>query len=215
MNVDTMKDNPVNPEIEAAMKSLKKHRMGAYFAADKEELFTLLNMFIPDHTTVGCGDSVTLEELGVFDELRKRNLVFLDKYEPSLTKEKKRELYRKNFLADTFITGTNAVTMDGKLFNIDGNGSRVAPLLYGPDQVLVVVGTNKLVKDTEEAIKRTRQIAATLDAKRLNKGTPCTVLDRCIDCSHKNRICNDFVLMAGQFTEERIKVIFVEGEYGY
>ena len=105
--------------------------------------------------------------------------------------------------------------MDGKLFNIDGNGSRVAPMLYGPDQVLVVVGTNKLVKDTEEAIKRTRQIAATLDAKRLNKGTPCTTLDRCIDCSHKNRICNDFVLITGQFTEERIKVIFVEGEYGY
>lgn len=215
MNGNTTKDNPDKPELKTAMESLKKHRIGAYLAADKEELFTLLNTFIPDHTTVGCGDSVTLEELGVLDALRKRDLVFLDKYEPSLTKEEKRELYQKNFFADTFITGTNAVTMDGKLFNIDGNGSRVAPMLYGPDQVLVVVGTNKLVKDTEEAIKRTRQIAATLDAKRLNKGTPCTTLDRCIDCSHKNRICNDFVLIAGQFTEERIKVIFVDGEYGY
>lgn len=212
MNIISSKDNN---DIEAAMKALRKHRMGAYFAADKEELFALLNTFIPDNTTVGCGDSVTLEELGVFDELRRRNLKFLDKYEPSLTKEKKRELYRNNFFADTFITGTNAVTMDGKLFNIDGNGSRVAPMLYGPDQILVVVGTNKLVKDTEEAISRTRQIAATLDAKRLKKGTPCTVLDRCIDCSHINRICNDFVLIAGQFIEERIKVIFVNGEYGY
>lgn len=204
-----------NPELEAVMAALRKNRIGAYFAADRDGLISLLETFIPDNTTVGCGDSMTLEKLGVFDELRRRKLLFLDKYEPSLTKEEKKEIYRKNFYADTFITGTNAVTMDGKLFNIDGNGSRVAPMLYGPAQVLVVVGTNKLVKNTEEAIERTRQIAATLDAKRLKKGTPCTVLNRCIDCSHKNRICNDFVLIAGQFVEERIKVIFVAGEYGY
>lgn len=204
-----------NLDLEAVMAALRKNRIGAYFAADRDGLISLLETFIPDNTTVGCGDSMTLEKLGVFDELRRRELRFLDKYEPSLTKEEKKEIYRKNFYADTFITGTNAVTMDGKLFNIDGNGSRVAPMLYGPAQVLVVVGTNKLVKNTEEAIERTRQIAATLDAKRLKKGTPCTALDRCIDCSHKNRICNDFVLIAGQFVEERIKVIFVAGEYGY
>lgn len=204
-----------NLDLEAVMAALRKNRIGAYFAADRDGLISLLETFIPDNTTVGCGDSMTLEKLGVFDELRRRELRFLDKYEPSLTKEEKKEIYRKNFYADTFITGTNAVTMDGKLFNIDGNGSRVAPMLYGPAQVLVVVGTNKLVKNTEEAIERTRQIAATLDAKRLKKGTPCTVLNCCIDCSHKNRICNDFVLIAGQFVEERIKVIFVAGEYGY
>lgn len=204
-----------NLDLAAAMKALRKNRIGAYYVADKEELFSLINTFIPNETLVGCGDSVTLEELGVFDELRSRNIQFLDKYESTLTKEEKREIYRKNFYTDTFITGTNAVTMDGKLFNIDGNGSRVAPMIYGPKQVLVVVGINKLVKDTQEAIERTRQIAATLDAKRLKKATPCTVLDRCIDCSHKDRICNDFVLIAGQFEEERIKVIFIEGEYGY
>lgn len=204
-----------NLDLAAAMKALRKNRIGAYFVADKKELISLINTFIPNDTLVGCGDSVTLEELGVFDELRSRNIQFLDKYVPTLTKEEKREIYRKNFYADTFITGTNAVTMDGKLFNIDGNGSRVAPMLYGPKQVLVVVGINKLVKDTQEAIERTRQIAATLDAKRLKKGTPCTVLGRCIDCNHKDRICNDFVLIAGQFEEERIKVIFVEGVFGF
>jgi L-lactate utilization protein LutB len=210
-----MKSPIDNSDLTAAMKALRKNRIGAYFAADKEALITLINTFIPNETLVGCGDSVTLEQLGVFDELRSRNIQFLDKYVSTLTKEEKREIYRKNFYADTFVTGTNAVTMDGKLFNIDGNGSRVAPMLYGPMQVLVVVGINKLVKDTQKAIERTRQISATLDAKRLKKGTPCTVLDRCIDCSHKNRICNDFVLIAGQFIEERIKVIFVDGDYGY
>ena len=204
-----------NSELTIAMKALRKNRIGAYFAADKEELITLVNTFIPNETLVGCGDSVTLDQLGVFDELRSRNIQFLDKYVSTLTKEEKREIYLKNCYADTFVTGTNEVTMDGKLFNIDGNGSRVAPMLYGPMQVLVVVGINKLVKDTQEAIERTRQISATLDAKRLKKGTPCTVMDRCIDCNHKNRICNDFVLIAGQFIEERIKVIFVDGNYGY
>lgn len=105
--------------------------------------------------------------------------------------------------------------MDGKIFNIDGNGSRVAPILYGPRQVLVVIGINKLTPDVESAIQRARQIAAPLDAKRLDKSTPCTTLDRCIDCSHKNRICNDFVLITGQFNKDRIKVIIINKELGY
>ena len=90
----------------------------------------------------------------------------------------------------------------------------MAPILYGP-QVIAVVGTNKIVRTVDEAIRRTRQIAAPMDAKRLQKDTPCTKLNRCIDCQHKNRICNDFVLIAGQFIPERIKVIIIEGEYGF
>lgn len=212
MNTDSSK---AKPDIERVIKALYKNHMTGYFADSKKALFQLLLTFIPDGSTVGCGDSVSLEELGVFDYLRKRDIQFLDKFEPSLKREEKQEIYRKNFYADTFITGTNAVTLDGKLFNIDGNGSRVAPMLYGPRQVIVVAGINKIVKDTEEAVKRARQTAAPLDAKRLHKATPCTVLDRCIDCSHKERICNDFVLIAGQFDENRIKVIFVDGNFGY
>lgn len=105
--------------------------------------------------------------------------------------------------------------MDGKLLNIDGNGSRVAPMLYGPRQVIVVAGINKLVESAESALIRARQISAPLDAKRLHKDTPCVKLGKCVDCSHPQRICNDFVLIAGQFVKDRIKVILVNGEYGY
>lgn len=212
MNADFLK---ARPDIGTVIKGLQKNHMQGYYAGSREELFQLLLKFIPDNTTVGCGDSVTLEDLGVFTWLRKREIRFLDKFEPSLSREEKQEIYRKNFYADTFITGINAVTADGKLFNIDGNGCRVAPMLYGPKQIIAVAGTNKIVKDTEEAIKRARQTAAPLDARRLHKTTPCTVLDRCIDCSHKERICNDFVLIAGQFDENRIKVVFVDGDFGY
>lgn len=101
------------------------------------------------------------------------------------------------------------------LFNIDGNGSRVAPMIYGPKQVIVVVGVNKITDILEEAMDRARNIAAPLDAKRLNKGTPCTKLGRCIDCKHEQRICNDFVLITRQFVKDRIKVIIISQEYGY
>lgn len=88
-------------------------------------------------------------------------------------------------------------------------------MLYGPRQVIVMVGINKITDTLEEAIHRTRQIAAPLDAKRLNKKTPCTKLGKCINCKHAQRICNDFVLITRQFVKDRIKVIIVNREYGY
>ena len=201
------------------MKQLKRnfeqHNMAVFLASNSQELLALLNEFICNGTTVGCGDSVTLEQTGVLDYLRKRDITFLDKYQPGLSHEDKRAIYLRNFSADTFITGSNAITVDGKIFNIDGNGSRVAPMIYGPEQVIIVVGTNKITKNVDEASKRVRQIAAPLDAKRLGKGTPCTKLNRCIDCSHKERICNDFVLIANQFVKDRIKIIIVDQELGY
>jgi L-lactate utilization protein LutB len=201
--------------IEQVIANLSKNNMAGYFVNNRTELLTLLSQLLVKGSTIGSGDSVTLEELGVFEYLRSGDYHFLDKFTPNLSKEDKRKLYLKNFTADTFITGSNALTLDGKIFNIDGNGSRVAPMLYGPEQVIVVVGINKLTEDVDSAVKRTRQIAAPLDAIRLGKSTPCTLLSRCIDCKHKQRICNDFVLITGQFIKDRIKVIIVNQELGY
>ncbi|NCD08757.1 MAG: lactate utilization protein [Negativicutes bacterium] len=201
--------------IDKLKRNFEQHNMAVFQVSNSQELLTILNEFIKDGTAVGCRDSVTLEQTGVFDYLRKRDIVFLDKYRPGLSHEDKRAIYLRNFTADTFITGTNAITMDGKIFNIDGNSSRVAPMIYGPEQVIIVVGTNKITGNVDEAIKRVRQIAAPLDAKRLGKGTPCAKLGRCIDCNHKERICNDFVLIANQFLKDRIKIIIVDQELGY
>jgi len=205
----------MNETIHKTIENLKRNNINGYFVNDSAELTALLSVLIPTGSSVGCGDSVTLEKTGVFGFLRSGNYNFYDKHKPDLTSADKRELYLKNFRADVFITGTNAVTMDGKLFNIDGNGSRVAPIIYGPPCVIVIVGINKLVADVDAAIERTRQIAAPLDAKRLGKETPCVTLGRCIDCNHKQRICNSFVLITGQFAPDRIKVIIVNQELGY
>jgi len=205
----------MNKIIQTTISNLGKNNMAGHFASDKSELLGLLKNLIPQGASVGCGDSVTLEQTGVFEFLRSGNYIFYDKFKAGLSSVDKRAIYIKNFSANTFITGTSAVTMDGKIFNIDGNGSRVAPMIYGPEQVIIVVGLNKIVETVKHAIERTRQIAAPLDAKRLGKDTPCAKLMKCIDCNHKQRICNDFVLITGQFVIDRIKVIIVNENLGY
>lgn len=188
--------------------------MTGYFVQNEIQCKKLLNELIPKGATVGSGDSVTLEQTGIISFLEQGDYIF-NKKSKELTAQRKREIYLKNFSADVFVTGTNAVTIDGKLFNIDDNGSRVAPILYGPKKVIIVVGVNKIVQNTKEAIQRTRQVAALLDAKRLEKNTPCVTLKKCVDCRHEQRICNDFVLITGQFDKDRIYLIIVKQVLGY
>jgi len=129
--------------------------------------------------------------------------------------EEKATLYRENFSADLFISGINALTTEGKIFNLDGNGSRVAPIIYGPDKVLLVCGSNKIVSSDHEAFERIRNTAAPIDAKRLGKKTPCVKTGRCMECKSSDKICNYYSIIQGQFNENRIQVFVIEGEYGF
>jgi len=133
-------------------------------------------------------------------------------------------LQRQAFLADIFLTGTNAITLDGKLVNVDGNGNRVAPAIFGPDKVIVVAGVNKIVRNVDEAIKRINEIAAPLNARRhfvkhqrAEFGTlPCVRTGTCVDCAHELRICRYTVIIAGTSTRDkgRINVVLVGEELG-
>ena len=171
----------IEKQVERTIKNLNSRNMEGYYVNTREQLFQKLKEFIVEGSTVGVGDSMTLFETNIIDFLRDGSFNFLDKYKEKLTKDEKREIYIKNFSADTFICSTNAITETGELYNIDGNGSRVAPMIYGPKQVVIVAGINKIVKDLDEAEKRVRQYAAPIDAKRLNKDTPCTKLGYCTD----------------------------------
>lgn len=201
-------------QVERTIKNLAKHNIEGIYV-DRAEVIDKVKELVEEGSTIGCGDSITLEELGIFDFFRKGNYNFLDKYEIGIGSEGRREIYIKNFSADVFITGTNALTEKGEIINIDGNGSRVAPMIYGPKKVIILVGVNKLVKDYEEGIKRVRNYAAPVDAKRLNKNTPCAEHGICVDCSSNERICNSFVTITSQFDKERIKVIIVKDKLGY
>ncbi|MBP2021356.1 L-lactate utilization protein LutB [Clostridium punense] len=202
-------------QVERTINNLRKKNMEGYFIKDEDELKELLQELITENSVVGVGDSMTLFQTGVISFLRNGNYTFLDKYKEDITSEEKKKIYIENFSADTFLCSTNALTEEGELYNIDGNGSRVAPMLYGPKQVIIVTGINKIVKDIEAAEKRVRNYAAPIDAKRLGKNTPCTTLGYCVDCKSPERICNDFTIIRGQFIKGRIKVIILGKSLGY
>ncbi|AVQ47605.1 lactate utilization protein [Clostridium botulinum] len=205
----------IEKQAERTIKNLNSRNMEGYYINNIDQLFKKLKELIPEGSIVGVGDSMTLFEAGVIDFLRSGNFNFLDKYQDKLTSDEKREIYINNFSTDTFICSTNAITESGELYNIDGNGSRVAPMIYGPKQVILIVGINKIVKNIEEAESRVRSYAAPIDAKRLNKDTPCTKLGYCVDCKSPNRICNDFIVIRGQFIKGRIKVLILGENLGY
>lgn len=205
----------IEKQVERTIKNLDSRNMEGYYINNIDQLFQKLKELIPQKSIVGVGDSMTLFETGVIDFLRGGNFNFLDKYQDKPTSDEKREIYIKNFSADTFICSTNAITESGELYNIDGNGSRVAPMIYGPKQVILIAGINKIVKNIEEAERRVRSYVAPIDAKRLNKDTPCTKIGYCVDCKSSNRICNDFVVIRGQFIKGRIKILILGENLGY
>lgn len=158
---------------------------------------------------------MTLFETGVIDHLRSGRYNFLDRYKEGLTDSDIKEIYRKSFFADAYFTSSNAITEDGEIYNVDGNGNRVAAMIYGPDKVIIVAGINKIVKDLDEAIERNREMAAPANAKRLNKNTPCAKIGYCMDCTSADRICRNYVLIKNQGRKDRMYVIFVNKNLGY
>ena len=202
-------------DLQRTIANLARNNIKSFVLDSRNDILTFLDSQIPDGVVVGVGDSVTLEVCGVYKYLRDRNLKFLDKYLRSLSSAQKKELYLQNFNADFFISSANAVSSEGKIYNLDGNGSRVAPIIYGPKKVFLVCGINKIVDSEETAFDRIRLVAAPLDAKRLQKKTPCSVTGRCSDCHSPDRICNYYSIVQGQFDGERISVVFIREQLGY
>lgn len=205
----------LDKKVERTIASLAKHNMQGFYVENTIQLMEKIKELLPENAIVAVGDSMTLVETGIIEELCSGKYQFLDKNKPGITRLDKDRIYRQTFSADVFLCSTNALTEAGELYNIDGNGSRVAAMLYGPKQVIIVAGVNKIVKDLQAAELRVRNYAAPLDAKRLNKNTPCTTLGYCVDCQSEDRICNDFVVIKRQFNPMRIRVIIVGGSYGY
>ncbi|WP_392486747.1 lactate utilization protein [Haloimpatiens sp. FM7315] len=199
------------------IKNLKKNNMEGYFVEDEKELLKKIDDILTFKATVGFGGSMTLFETGVIEHLKNKDYKILDRYKEGLTKEDIKKIYRDSFFADAYFSSTNALTENGELYNIDGNGNRIAALIYGPKTVIIVAGKNKIVRDLKEAENRVKNIASPINAKRLNKDTPCAKIGYCVDCSSKDRICSHFLVTARQNegNKGRIKVIIVNKDLGY
>lgn len=211
INMKWLKESRINTTI----NSLKKNGMNGYLVNSYDELVDKIIELTSEGDTVSCGGSMTLFETGVIEHLKGGRYKYLDRYEDGLTGEGIKNIFRAAFSADVYFTGTNAITEEGELYNVDGNGNRIAAMLYGPDKVIVIAGVNKIVKDIDEAIVRIKQVASPANCKRLNKNTPCTKVGHCIDCASENRICNEYTVIKRQGNKDRIHVIFLNEELGY
>lgn len=165
--------------------------------------------------SVSWGGSMTFMATGIYDALKNTpGLEVLDTFDKTLTPEQTLELRRRSLLVDLFVTGTNAVTEKGALVNLDMLGNRVGAINFGPRNVVILVGRNKIVPDLEEAIFRIKNHAAPMNAMRLDKKTPCVKTSYCEECNSPERICNVWTITEKSFPKGRIKVILINQDLG-
>jgi L-lactate utilization protein LutB len=165
--------------------------------------------------SVGWGGSMTVAGTGLFQAVKARtDIEMVDTLDKQVSPEEFVERRRKSLLVDLFITGTNAVTEDGQLVNLDMFGNRVAALTFGPKHVVVIVGRNKIVPSLDEAMFRVKNIAAPANAMRLDKKTPCVKTSYCDECKSPDRICNTWTITEKSYPKGRVKVVLVNQDLG-
>ena len=198
------------------IKNLEKRRMAGSYSADAgQALNEVVEMIPPGATVFRCG-SMTAVGLGLWEAvaaLPEVNLI--DPYRPELSPEEGLELRRQGMAADVMIASTNAITLDGKLVNLDGMGNRVAAMAFGPKKVILVVGMNKVAPDLESAVARVKHYAAPVNAIRFGIKTPCVETGLCSDCKSPQRICNMWSTIEGHMIKDRIHVKLVGENLGY
>jgi len=201
-------------QVERTIQSLRRNNFNAIFVPDSKSACEEVLKQIPDGATVGVGGSVTLIQTGLPEELAGRNIQLIWPIRQGKTPDEIFDLIRKSFSADVFLSGTNAVTEDGKLFNVDATGNRVGAMFIGPKKTIIVTGVNKIVKDIDAAEKRVKEWVAPQNAKRLGRKTPCVETGVCADCKSPDRICNIYVILAKKPVRTEVLVILVGEQLG-
>jgi len=196
------------------IKNLEKRNMKGYYCETAADARQLVQSLIPKHATVTNGGSETLVETDIMELLQSEDYQFIDR-KSARTPEESRTLYGQIVTSDYFLTSTNAITMDGELINVDGNGNRVACLIQGPSHVLVIAGMNKVSPTLEDGIRRVRNIAAPPNAIRVGANTPCSRTGQCHDCQSPDCICCQTVITRRSRHKDRIAVILIGETYGF
>lgn len=210
----TPKETFYENQAASIIKKLNMRKMEGYYCKNVEEAKAkMLELIGKDKKSVGYGGSMTLDENGFKDCVISAGHELI-KREDYKTDAEVKELKAKLTNADFFLTSTNAITIDGELVNIDARGNRVAYLIYGPDNVIVIAGMNKVVSTVEDGIRRVRNIATPPNCNRLNCQTPCATTGKCGECFNDS-ICCQFVVTRMSRVPNRIKVILVGQTLGY
>ena len=195
------------------VKNLRSRYYEAYYCETKEQALEKALELIPEGATVGWGGAMSAKQIGLLDAVNNGpyNAIDRDKAPDPVARK---QAMKDCLLADVFITGANALSMDGQMVNIDGNGNRVAAIVYGPESVLVVAGMNKVMDTLDAAVIRARTIAAPMNKQRFDLQTPCEVTGTCGDCKSEGCICNQILITRNSKPAGKIKMILVGEDLG-
>jgi len=205
----------IEERAKKAIEKLEAHGFRAIYVRTKEEAVQEIWKHITPKQKIGVGGSLTIRELGILDRLEAQGCTVYDHWKPGLSKETILGIRKSQMTSDLFLSSVNAITLNGELINIDATGNRVNATVFGPGKVILVVGYNKIVEDVQEGIKRIKDVAAPMNAKRLNVDVPCVKLGKCVDCNSPNRVCRVIVIHERKPVLTDILVVLVGEELGY
>lgn len=211
MDVRSIRNEKLGQRLVAALES---RNMEAYYVQTKEEAVAKALELIPQGSSIGMGGASSVKESGLYDAIAAGNYEFWDRDKVS-TAEEKEALARKSLDADYFLGSVNAMSEDGVFVNIDGNANRIAAYAYGPKNVLLIVGMNKVVKTAEDALARARNEAAPINAQRFGLETPCSVNGSCANCKSEQCICCQILVTRFSRLKNRFKIILVNEPLGF
>ncbi len=195
-------------------EALNKRYFEAYYCSDRAAALEKILELIPQDHVVSWGGTATVDELGVKEALRQRGQAVIDR-DTATDAQERQQMLKQALTCDTFLMGSNAISADGQLVNIDGTGNRVAALCFGPTQVVVVAGMNKVAGDLDGAMRRAREVAAPMNAQRFPLKTPCVANGLCGDCKGPDSICAQIVITRMCKPAGRIKVVLVGEDLGF
>lgn len=201
-------------QAQSIIKNLQKRNMEGYYFTTSAECTQAILQEIPAGSKISWGGSESIRECGLLDAVHNRDFELIDRT-AAKSPEESRLLFSKAVLSDYYLMSSNAITLDGELINIDGNGNRVACLVQGPSHVILVVGMNKVVPDVPSGIARIRNMASPANAIRLNRQLPCAMTGTCHDCFSPDCFCNQILITRRSGHPGRIKVFLVEETLGY
>lgn len=226
--MDANRTSVMEKAVYRAVEHLERNNMKAMYVPNAEAAAAAVQDLLEEECTIALGGSMTLQEAGVIDMVRQGRYNLIDRYEPGLTAEELHERFIKACSADVFLTGVNAVTEHGELYNVDCVCNRVAPMLFGPRKVIIVTGWQKIVPTLQDAVNRVKRIAGPANAKRLNRDAPCIETGLCVVPQFHEKhlmsipvgacdagVCCSMVVMGRQHVKNRVHVVIAGEMLGY
>jgi hypothetical protein len=218
-NDNNEREHKLDQQVVETLRNLKANSFNAEFAESSNIVKEMILNSISKDAVVGVGDSATVRQIGIVEELERRGIRVLNPYSRELTADPSKTMVRDDisrqiFSCDALVTGSNAVTEDGKLVNVDAVGNRVASMIFGPRNVFIIVGKNKIVGNIDDALRRVKNLIAPFHARTKEFATPCAQTGKCIDCNAPRRICNVTTIIEKKPWRTEMTVVLVNEDLG-